>query len=87
MAHFAQLNSDSVVTQVIVIDNGICGEPELHFPDTEEHGRTFIAEVLRLGGVWRQTSYNGNFRGCYAGIGFKYDADNDLFVPLPLLDE
>ena len=80
MAHFAQLDDTNTVTQVIVISNDVCGEPTLDFPDTEAAGRAFIANTLKLGGVWKQTSYNGNFRGTYAGIGYTYDAVNDVFV-------
>jgi len=80
MAHFAQLNNDNIVQQVIVIANDVCGEPTLDFPDTCAAGRAFIANTLKLGGVWKQTSYNGNFRGTYAGIGYTYDAVNDVFV-------
>jgi len=54
-----------------------CGEAE--FPETETPGQAFIAGI-GLAGEWRQTSYNGNFRGTYAGIGFTYDSDLDEFV-------
>jgi len=80
MAHFAQLDENNVVQQVIVISNDVCGEPTLTFPDTEAAGRAFIANTLKLDGTWKQTSFNGNFRGSYAGIGFTYDAVNDVFV-------
>ena len=80
MAHFARINADNIVEQVIVISNETCGEPTLAFPDTDAAGRAFIANTLKLGGVWKQTSYNANFRGKYAGIGDTYDAVNDVFV-------
>lgn len=80
MAHFAQLDDNNIVTQVIVINNDVCGEPMLAFPETEAVGRVFIANTLKLDGVWKQTSYNGSFRGAYAGIGYTYDAVNDVFV-------
>ena len=80
MAHFAQLDEHNVVLTVIVISNEVCGEPTLGFPDTCAAGRAFIANTLKLGGVWKQTSYNANFRGKYAGIGDSYDADLDEFV-------
>ena len=47
-------------------------------PD-EATGLAFIASI-GLAGVWKQTSYNANFRGKYAGIGDTYDAVNDVFV-------
>jgi len=80
MAYFAQLNDDNMVLQVISVSNDVCGEPTLGFPDTCAAGRAFIANTLKLDGVWKQTSYNNNFRGTYAGIGFTYDADDDVFV-------
>jgi hypothetical protein len=80
VAHFAQLDEHNVVLTVIVISNEVCGEPTLGFPDTCAAGRAFIANTLKLGGVWKQTSYNANFRGKYAGIGDSYDADLDEFV-------
>jgi hypothetical protein len=80
MAHFAELDDTNTVLRVIVISNDVCGEPTLAFPDTEAAGRAFIANTLKLGGVWKQTSYNANFRGKYAGVGDTYDAVNDVFV-------
>lgn len=70
MAHFAQVK-DNVVTDVIVVSNDDCDN--LPFPDSEPVGQAFIAS-LGIIGDWLQTSYNGNFRGCYAGIGFTFDA-------------
>jgi hypothetical protein len=76
MAHFALVN-DSVVDQVIVIANENCDD--LPFPESEPVGQAFIAS-LGLSGEWLQTSYNANFRGVYAGVGYTYDEDSDCFV-------
>lgn len=76
MAHFAQITGD-VVTQVIVVSNDDCGGGE--FPQSETVGQEFIAS-LGLQGLWKQTSYNNNFRGTYAGIGYRYDSELDEFV-------
>jgi hypothetical protein len=84
MAHFALVNN-SVVDQVIVIANADCDE--LPFPESEPVGQTFIAS-LGLTGEWLQTSYNGNFRGCYAGIGYTYDSalgEYGEFIPPTIL--
>lgn len=70
MAHFAQVKNNEVI-EVIVIANADCDN--LPFPDSEPVGQAFIAS-LDIAGNWLQTSYNGNFRGCYAGIGYTYDA-------------
>ena len=80
MAYFAELDETNTVLRVISVSNDVCGEPTLAFPDTEAAGRAFIANTLKLGGTWKQTSYNANFRGKYAGIGDTYDAVNDVFV-------
>ena len=76
MAHFAQVSGD-VVTQVIVVSNDDCAGGE--FPQSEPVGQEFIAS-LGLQGLWKQTSYNNNFRGRYAGIGYRYDSQLDEFV-------
>ena len=83
MAYFAKLENNTVV-QVISVSNDVCGEPTLTFPDTDAAGRAFIANTLKFDGVWKQTSYNNNFRGRYAGIGYTYDADLDEFIAPPV---
>ena len=81
MAHFAKVENN-IVDQVIVIANSDCGD--LEFPESEPVGQAFIAS-LGLEGEWLQTSYNANFRGAYAGIGFTYDAELDAFIaPTPV---
>lgn len=77
MAHFAQIE-DGIVTNVIVVSNDDCGGGD--FPDSETVGQQFIASI-GLNGEWKQTSYNSNFRGNYAGIGGTYDYVLDVFVP------
>jgi hypothetical protein len=79
MAHFAKLENN-LVTQVIVLSNDVCGEPTLDFPETETVGCAFIANTLKFAGVWKQTSFNNNFRKQYCGVGFTYFADADVFV-------
>ena len=77
MAHFAQLDSNNVVTQVIVVDNKDTADA---FGVEKEHiGAAFCERVL--GGRWVQTSYNGKIRKNYAGIGYTYRADIDAFTP------
>ena len=75
MAHFAKIE-DGKVTNVIVIANHDCGGGE--FPASESHGASFITS-LGLDGEWKQTSYNGSFRGNFAGVGYSFDGDN--FIP------
>lgn len=70
MAHFAQLDENDIVLQVLVVPN-----------DQEHRGQEFLADDLGLGGTWVQTSYNGNMRKNYAGIGMKFDRVRDAFIP------
>jgi len=76
MAHFAKIEN-GVVQQVIVVANSDCGGGT--FPASEPVGQAFIAS-LGLTGEWKQTSYNHNIRKQYAGIGYIYNADADVFV-------
>ena len=82
MAYFAQVNND-IVNEVIVIADDDCNN--LPFPESEPVGQAFIASI-GLDGTWLQTSYNNNFRGAYAGIGYTYDAELDEFVA-PVMPE
>lgn len=76
MAHFAELNENNEVLRVVVIAN-----PELldeNGDEQESLGVTFCNQLF--GGTWKQTSYNGNIRKNFAGIGFTYDVDRDAFI-------
>jgi len=79
MAHFAKMNQD-IVEEVIVVSNDDCDN--LPFPESEPVGQAFIAS-LGLTGLWLETSYNANFRGVYAGLGYSYDAALNIFVAPP----
>jgi len=68
MAHFARIDEHNTVINILVVPN-----------EQEHRGQEFLANDLGLGGTWIQTSYNANIRGKYAGIGDKYDSENDLF--------
>jgi hypothetical protein len=70
MAHFAEIDENGLVLQVIVV------------PDAQENrGQEFLANDLGLGGTWVQTSYNARIRKNYAGIGMVYDNTRDAFIP------
>jgi hypothetical protein len=76
MAHFAQIDEQGTVIQVIVVNNeDILDE---NGQESEAIGKQFCANLL--GGEWVQTSYNGSFRGQYASIGGRYDRANDVFL-------
>jgi hypothetical protein len=78
MAHFAEIKN-GVVLRVIGVPNNVL-DSDGNFPDSEASGQAFISS-LGIGGEWLQTSYNANFRGNYAGIGFTYDEALDAFIP------
>ena len=77
MAHFAELDEQSIVTQVIVVhnnellDNGV---------ESEARGIAFCQSLFGHD-RWKQTSYNATIRKNYAGIGFSYDTERDAFIP------
>ena len=75
MAHFAKVEN-GVVTQVIVVGNADTANAE--GVELEHIGAAFCERLL--GGDWKQTSYNGNIRKNYAGIGYIYDTGLDAFI-------
>lgn len=78
MAHFAQLDADNIVTQVIVVNNDVLSD--LPFPQSEPGGVKFCRSLYGEDTNWKQTSYNNNFRGQYAVVGGKYDPVADQFI-------
>ncbi len=81
MAHFAQVDENNVVTQVIVVANN---ELLLDGVENETKGIEFCKSLLGDDTRWVQTSYNGNIRKNYAGIGYTYDPVADhFFAPQP----
>jgi len=80
MAHFAQLDDNNVVTQVIVVDNSELLDS--NGVEQESIGITFCTNLFGEDTIWKQTSYNGNIRKNYAGSGFTYDSNRDAFIPL-----
>ena len=81
MAHFAQLDENNTVTQVIVVANE---ELMLDGVENETKGIMFCKSLFGEDTRWVQTSYNGNIRKNYAGIGYTYDPVNDwFFAPQP----
>ena len=70
MAHFAQLDGDNIVTQVIVVSNDDTSDS--NGVETESIGVAFCQKLLGASTNWKQTSYNSSIRGNYAGIGYTY---------------
>ena len=71
MAHFAKLNLENVVDQVVVVHNNDA--------PNEAAGIAFLNNLFG-GATWVQTSYNGNIRKNYAGVGYAYDSQRDAFI-------
>ena len=79
MAHFAQLDENNVVTQVIVVSNDDTSDS--NGVESESIGVAFCQKLFGADTNWKQTSYNNNMRVRYAGIGYSYNASLDAFVP------
>ena len=79
MAHFAELDSNNVVQQVIVVNNDVLLDSEGN--ESEQIGIDFCKSLYGQDTVWIQTSYNANIRFRYAGLGMTYDSTNDVFIP------
>jgi len=77
MAHFAELNENNIVTQVIVIDNNDILDEQNN--ESEVVGIQLCTDLF--GGTWVQTSYNARIRKNYASIGSTFDTDADAFIP------
>jgi hypothetical protein len=73
MAHFAKLGVGNKILTVEVVSNDIA--------ITEQAGVDFLNNLYGTRDVWKQTSYNGNIRKNFAGIGYKYDQTRDAFIP------
>ena len=72
MAHFAKLGIGNIVERVEVVSNDIS--------TTEQAGVDFLNNLYKTRDVWKQTSYNGNIRKNFAGVGFQYDQARDAFI-------
>lgn len=79
MAHFAELDADNKVTQVLVVDNTYLLDQ--NGQESEAIGISYLRGIFGSGINYKQTSYNNNFRVRYAAIGGTYDAVFDAFIP------
>jgi hypothetical protein len=77
MAYFAKLNSENIVTEVISVHNNELLDS--NGVEQEANGVNFLIKLTNYSN-WKQTSYNGNIRKNYAGIGMTYDEDRDAFI-------
>ena len=78
MAHFAKINSDNIVEQVIVVNNNVV--QDILQRDVEQLGIDFCKKLFGDETNWVQTSYNNNIRKQFAKIGDTYDKEKDKFI-------
>ncbi len=79
MAHFAKLDENNIVLEVNVVNNNELLDE--NGQESEQKGIDFLTSWSGGYSNWKQTSYNGNFRKNYAGMGFTYDSVRDAFIP------
>jgi len=78
MAHFCKLGVGDIVEQVVVVNNEVITDNDGN--EQEQLGVDFLNNLYGTRDVWKQTSYNGNFRKQYAGVGYTYNASEDIFI-------
>lgn len=81
MAHFARLDANNIVQQIIVVNNNVIKDETN--TEQESLGIAFCKELYGADTIWKQTSYNGNFRVRFATIGGYYHPESDAFLPGP----
>lgn len=77
MAHFAQLQNNTVVRVIVVNNNDIL----VNGVESEQKGIEFCKSLFGQNTVWVQTSYNSRFRVRYASIGYTYNSSLNAFIP------
>ena len=78
MAYFAKIGlNNKVITVNSVHNNELLDSNGV---EQEVNGINFLTNLTGWA-IWKQTSYNGNIRKNYAGIGYTYDEDRDAFIP------
>jgi len=78
MAYFAKLGTGNIIEQVISINNSVI--TDANGVEQEQLGVNFINKLYNTRDVWKQTSYNNNFRKNFAGVGYQYDQQRDAFI-------
>jgi hypothetical protein len=80
MAHFAELEANNIIINVVVVHNSVLHDEELG--EVEQKGIDFLNENIRAS-TWKQTSFNNSIRGNFAAIGYTYNQELDAFIPPP----
>ena len=78
MAHFAELDENNIVLQVVVVAD--LDTRDENNDENEAVGIHFLRNIFGPTTNWKQTSYNHNMRKQFAGVGFTYDETNDVFI-------
>jgi len=78
MASFAKIGLNSKVIEVVSVNNEVLKDS--NGVEQEVIGIDFLTKLTGWA-IWKQTSYNNNFRKHHAGIGYTYDEDRDAFIP------
>lgn len=77
MAHFAKLDINNIVTEIVVVNNAVLIKAD--GTESELKGKQFLNNLLGSA-TWKQTSYNHSFRKQFAGIGFTFDSEKNKFI-------
>tara|TARA_Y100001972_G_scaffold59039_1_gene72349 strand:+ start:2545 stop:2910 length:366 start_codon:yes stop_codon:yes gene_type:complete len=79
MANFAKLGTGNIIEKVVVVSNQVITDNDGN--EQEQLGVDFLNNLYKTRDVWKQTSFNNNFRKNFAGIGYTYDEQRDAFIP------
>lgn len=79
MAYFAQLDENNVVVRVISVSNEVTSD--IFGDEHEVLGEVFCKNHTRIKNTWKKTSYNNTIRGRFAGVGYSYDEEMNIFMP------
>lgn len=80
MAHFAKIGLNKKVIEIVVINDSVLLDAD--GVEQEVNGIDFLTKLTGYP-IWKQTSYNKKIRNVFAGVGYTYDEDKDVFLPPP----
>jgi len=78
MAHFAKIGLNKKVIEIVAIDDSVLLDAD--GVEQEVNGIDFLTKLTGYP-IWKQTSYNGKIRNIFAGVGYTYDEEQDVFIP------
>jgi hypothetical protein len=77
MAHFAKLDENNIVLEIVVVNNDVITVDGV---ESEQAGIDFLKDIYGHAN-WKQASYNGNIRKHFPGIGWRYESEFNAFIP------